>query len=92
MPGTVAHAYHSSAGETQAGGSLGSDIQYSLFSKLQANEKPCFKGGGWHCWERRQRLSSAYLTHKCPCFLMNTHACLNKMCASNVYERAIDNR
>lgn len=51
MSGTVAHAYHSSAGETQAGGSLGSDIQCSLFGKLQANEKPCFKGGGWHCWD-----------------------------------------
>lgn len=35
MSGTVAHAYHSSAGETQAGGSLGSDIQCSLFGKLR---------------------------------------------------------
>lgn len=31
-------AYHSSSEETQAGGPLGSDIQYSLFGKLQANE------------------------------------------------------
>lgn len=44
IPATVVYA-HSSAGETQAGGSLGLVVQPV---QLQANEKASLKGGGWH--------------------------------------------